>query len=371
MDRSSRIVVAHFSFGVDTTAHKTVLDSNSFVKDLESALEDRTRSLIEGLRQRQREKEKASTNATLGGTCRGEQRSTDIPSQITAEYSKESRPSTEQYFYSRIEFVAPGSVFADLTSVSIISALLAPYTAESMSALDDMRTKIFEGRSTKILETRCPLQSLAASKTEWWDRPLWAWTWNEIRMAHGAVIAQSMLEQVDPRYTFCNVSVSTDRCLALLPSIHCQCDTLCYRETKRGIPVLIDPEVDDDAICHVVDEQRGRSVDCMDQVVMPHICQKILERYCCNRDSLMNEDYMDRIDDLVRSSQREVAQTSFTSFVSCEPLHPRETPENAETMEEVRNDSVGKVTEVELVQTPERKHPRTPKRFLKCRRSLS
>jgi hypothetical protein len=47
---------------------------------------------------------------------------------------------------------------------------------------------------------------------------LWAWTWSEIQMAHGAVIAHSMLEQLDPTHTFCHVSVSTDKCLALLPS---------------------------------------------------------------------------------------------------------------------------------------------------------
>jgi hypothetical protein len=347
MDRSSRIVVAHFSFGVDTTAHKTVLDSNSFAKDLESALEDRTRSLIKSLRQWQREKLAASTNAAVDGTCRGEKCSTDIPSQIEVEHRKESRPSTEQYFDSRIEFVAPGSVFADLTSVSILSALLAPFTAVSNSL--EVRMKTCEGRTTNILESRCPLQSLVASKTEWWDRPPWAWTWNEIRMAHGAAIAQSMLEQLDPKYTFCNVSVSTDKCLAMLPFIHCQCDKSCYRETKGGIPVLIDPEVDDDAICRVVDEQRGRSGDGTDQVVTPHVCQKILERYCRNRYSLVNEDYTAEIDDLVRSTQGEGAQTSFTSVVSCETLHARvETPEDAETMDEVQNESaVGKVTEVE------------------------
>jgi hypothetical protein len=67
------------------------------------------------------------TNTTLDGTCRGEKCLTGIPSQITIEDRKESCPSNEQYFDSRIEFVAPESVFADLTTVSISPALCSLY----------------------------------------------------------------------------------------------------------------------------------------------------------------------------------------------------------------------------------------------------
>jgi hypothetical protein len=46
-------------------------------------------------------------------------------------------------------------------------------------------------------------------------------------MAHGAVIAHSMLEQLDPTHPFCHIYVSTNKCLALLPSFLCQCGRLC------------------------------------------------------------------------------------------------------------------------------------------------
>jgi hypothetical protein len=134
------------------------------MKDLEYVLEERTRSLIAGLRQLQREKVTALMNTTFDGTCRGEKCLTGVPSQITIEDSKESCPSNEQYFDSHIEFVAPGSVFADLTTVSILLALLAPYTAESNGTLDDGRMEPFEARSTNILKSRCPLQLLATLK---------------------------------------------------------------------------------------------------------------------------------------------------------------------------------------------------------------
>jgi hypothetical protein len=207
----------------------------------------------------------------------------------------------------------------------------------------------FEGRSTNILKARCPLQLLATLKTEWWDCPLWAWTWSEIRMAHSAVIAHNMLEQLDPTHTFCHVSVSTDKFLALLPSFLCQQrGRLCYRETKGGTTVLIDPEVDNDAFCHIIGERLGRFLDCTDQAVTPLVCKKIFERYCLNQNLLMNQDYTAKINDLVRSTQREVAQTSFTTVVLCEPFHARETPEDAKTMDEVQNEtSVAKMTQVE------------------------
>jgi hypothetical protein len=74
----------------------------------------------------------------------------------------------------------------------------------------------------------------------------------------------------------------------------------------------------------------------------------IFERYCLNQNSLMNQDYRAKIDDLVRSTQREVAQTSFTTVVLCEPLNARERPSDAETMDEVQNEtSVVKMTQVE------------------------
>jgi hypothetical protein len=73
------------------------------------------------------------------------------------------------------------------------------------------------------------LQLRATTKTEWWDCPLWAWTWSEMWMAHGAVIAHSILEQLDPTHTFCHIYLSTDKCLALLPSFLCQYGRLCYR----------------------------------------------------------------------------------------------------------------------------------------------
>jgi hypothetical protein len=111
---------------------------------------------------------------------------------------------------------------------------------------------------------------------------------------------------------------------------------------------LIDPDVDGDAICHIIGEQLGRSGDCTDQAVTPLVCQKIFECYCLNQNSHMNEEYRAKINDLVRSTQSEVAQTSFTTVVSFEPLHPRETPEDAETMDEVQNESaVAKMTQVE------------------------
>jgi hypothetical protein len=92
-------------------------------------------------------------NTTLDGTCQGEKCSTGIPSQITLEDSKKSCPSNEQYFDSRIKFVAPGSVFADLTTVSILLALLAPYTTELNGTLDGGRMESFEARSTNILKS--------------------------------------------------------------------------------------------------------------------------------------------------------------------------------------------------------------------------
>jgi hypothetical protein len=101
-------------------------------------------------------------------------------SQITIEDSKESCPSNEQYYDSSIKFVAPGSVFADLTTVYILLALLASYTAASNGTLDDGRMEPFEARSTDILKSHCPLQLRATTKTEWWDCPLWAWTWSEM-----------------------------------------------------------------------------------------------------------------------------------------------------------------------------------------------
>jgi hypothetical protein len=75
----------------------------------------------------------------------------------------------------------------------------------------------------------------------------------------------------------------------------------------------------------------------------------IFEQYCLNQNLLMNQDYRAKIDDLVRSTQREAAQTSFTTVILCESLHAaRETPGDAKTMDEVQNEtSVAKMTQVE------------------------
>jgi hypothetical protein len=74
----------------------------------------------------------------------------------------------------------------------------------------------------------------------------------------------------------------------------------------------------------------------------------IFERYCLNQNLLMNQDYRAKIDDLVRSTQRGVAQTSFTTVILCKSLHARETPGDAKTMDEVQNEtSVAKMTQVE------------------------
>lgn len=378
LDRPSR-VVAHFSVDFDTV-QKTVLDSDGFVKALESALENRTRSLIEGLRRRQgRQRQSKETTALAklnsitesDGTCQVQKRSPDVLSACTGEPRKESCLLTDKYLDSRIECVAPGSVVVDLTSVSILSALLAPFPAELNSVYSDVRIKPFERgdkcctraldpccdsdhESACIHESRCPLQALAASKHEWWDRPLWAWTWLEIRMAHGAMIAQNMLEalQLDPACTFCNVSVSTDKCLAQLPFMHRQRVKSCCRETQGGMPILIEPEVDANVICRVVDELCCRSGGGRDQEATTDVCQKLLERYCCNQDSLVKEDYRVEINDLVRSAKMDVIQTSFTSSVSSRTVPVRAgTPEAdvetlyAKTINEVQNESpVVKVT---------------------------
>jgi hypothetical protein len=141
LDRPSR-VVAHFSVDVDID-QKTLLDGDGFIKALESALEDRTRSLLEGLRQRQnqqRQSEETAASVKLNliaesdGTCGAQKRSPDALSESTGECCEESCLLTEQLLLSHIEFVAPGSAFVDLTSVSILSALLTPFPADSNEA---------------------------------------------------------------------------------------------------------------------------------------------------------------------------------------------------------------------------------------------
>lgn len=371
LDRPSR-VVAHFSVDFDTD-QKTLLDRDGFIKALESALEDRTRSLLEGLRQRQnqqRQSEETAASVKLNliaesdGTCGVRKRSPDVLSESTGECYEESCLLTEQYLLSHIEFVAPGSVFVDLTSVSILSALLSPFPADS-NTFHDVGIEPFEGggkwctsalnsccssdhESACILESHCPLQALAASKSEWWDRPLWAWTWLEIIMAHCAMIAQDMLEtlQLDPTCTFCNVSVSTDKFLVQLPCMHRQRFKSCCRETQGGMPILIDPEVDADVICRVVDEERGRSGGGTDQEATAALFQKLLERYCYNQDSLVSEDCMVEINDLIRSSQTDVIQTSTRRIVSSGTLHVRAGMHEADidsdyvkTINEVQNES--------------------------------
>jgi hypothetical protein len=62
---------------------------------------------------------------------------------------------------------------------------------------------------------------------------------------------------------------------------------------------LINPDVDDVAICHIIGERLGRSLDCTDQAVTPLVCQKTSEHYCLNQNLLMNQDYTAKIDDLV------------------------------------------------------------------------
>ena len=266
---------------VDTTRlparNMTSKESEILVEALKGALDVRSRALSDDLARRHEQRPRN------GGAERTETTKDVLKSGIDMDANDpevsdntQNNDTREASHLSAQDFImeqqSPGNLLLDLTSLSMISALLSPFLEES-NIVDTMRMKLserghdrmcfadFENKPPECTaESPCPLQALSASTVEWWDRPPWAWTWKEIMLAHGVMIAHDLCESlrldpsVCPPSAIWHVSVSSTAFLAQLPVLHGQHEPCC-NGLPVGLPILIQPDKDAHVISRLTDAQ--------------------------------------------------------------------------------------------------------------------
>ena len=324
-------------------------DTDKLVQVVQVVLNNRAQALYDELRQKRlREDRPCQGNAVTGAD-----KACESASDFAGESGRQLDFGEVPNHASQIDMKARGIVFVDMTSISVLSALVPPESSE-LNGDDPWQQQVllwntsrhaeYEANS-RICEPLCPLQALAASKAEWWNRPLWAWTWKEMILAHGVMLTQDILNVLagDTKWY---VVVSTDRCLAQLPSFHLKCGSVCSKGTQ--LPILIDPVVDASVVRRIVNEDTACSVcDTLPSDELARVRQQLLECYGRKEETPVNKDSRDEIESLLQAIEGNARHVrSPDAEENDEPIVAL-TPEHAKRMHEVKQGSTA--TEV----TPE------------------
>jgi len=301
--------------GAATSQTAVPSDTDNLVQVIKSVLKNRSQSLHATLRHWRLEKNRPCQQST----------------HKAKDSSETTYPSTtrEHLCAPQIEIKVSGNVFVDITSISLLSALVAPAFSEFHG--DDNEWQLMRRHHSSCCtkqqqQQHCPLYSLAAFKPEWWDRPLWAWTWKEMILAHGAMLARDIVKALvgDMKW---NVVVATDKCVAQLPSIHWHYNKSSCRERQFHMPFIIDPAMDSSVIRRVVEKDMSRAMSETD-LELARTCQQLLEHYFLDKEDIANKECRDEINSLIQSTREDSGRMHSPHVEGNEPPIAL-TPENA------------------------------------------
>jgi hypothetical protein len=259
------------SFENAGTADSVSKDTDDLVHTIHTIFEKHYQDIQSELRQKQRKRKDKNDETTQNSE------------------KPRAMPPLDAY---QIKVDAPGCVFVDVTTFSWLSVLV---TLESeFTGCDQWQRRHCHFQSSHGHQGHhCPLDSLAASKPEWWDRPLWAWNWRDMCMAQAAKIARTVLDSTYRGEVTWNATVSTDWYLSQLPSIHGRCSESCCM--CRAVPILIGPDVDAQVIRRFVNNDEMASEN--------PVLLKLRERYAhCHttKTFVTNREYRDDLSSLLK-----------------------------------------------------------------------
>lgn len=295
-------------------------DTDNLVTVIKTVLDDCTRALQNVLRQKRRKEIANVAKATALKATNDE---------VDNDNDEQPRNSLKVPDYaSLIEVEAPSSMYVDLTSIALLSSLVSPDISESRGEWQCDCPK---------QENDCPLQSLAAAKPEWWDRPLWAWNWRELILAHATIVAQSIVETLSSGEETWNAVISTDKSLAqLVSSLYCR-DSRCQ---LPHLPILIESVADGLVIDRVLKESVAN-----EDPRVARMSQQTLESNRRCEETLVTKECRDETNDKAESSQEKSKQNESPIMEETEAEMVC-TPETVKRVEpkQLDTESVAKVT---------------------------
>ena len=237
-------VFAHFHVLPQRTNQNVTQEDDETMEFLRAFLSDAINCRVDVLRQRIRERAKSELNHVLNVLYHknlNDKRSSPTIPLTTAdsgfqENLKNSKKSVENESPKQLQpssvdvqmILSERKLVADMTTISRLASYIYPMTNENLPVWDE--------RICKSLLSRIRLEDWWSSSAtslpslpstfQWWDRPLWAWTRHEILLAHGALVALEIVDDVQTQLLTTIVpcigiglSMSPEYTIGRLPSI--------------------------------------------------------------------------------------------------------------------------------------------------------